>query len=125
MVDMPGEQTPITISRATNADILQTVVQMRIDMTGTFARLIEQVGGLSERLAKLEGKFDAQIRLGAEQEAQNRVTRESVIRLEGALDDAEQRLRELERFRWQASAIGAAAGFFGGLLWELVVSRLF
>ncbi len=124
-MDVPGEQTPVTISRATNADILQTVVQMRIDMTGTFARLIEQVGALSERLAKLEGKVDSQIKTAAEHEAQNRVTRQSVSRLEASLHDVEGRLREVERFKWQVSAVGAAAGFVGGLLWELVISRLF
>ena len=38
--------------------------------------------------------------------------------------DLSQRLRDVERFKWQASAIGAAAGFVGGLLWELLISRV-
>lgn len=124
MTDRPGDGTPVTISRATNADILQTVVQMRLDMTGTFARLIEQVDGLADRMAKLEAKVDAQNQISAEQEAQHRVMRQTVTRLETDLRDMSQRLRDVERFKWQASAIGAAAGFAGGLLWELLISRV-
>src|SRR5690606_24230127 len=124
MTDRPGDGTAVTVSRATNADILQTVVQMRLDMTGTFARLIEQVSGLGERMEKLEEKVDAQHQMSAEQEAQHRVMRQTVTRLEDDMRDLSHRLRDVERFKWQASAIGAAAGFAGGLLWELLLSRV-
>ncbi len=124
-MDMPAEDRPVAISRATNADILQTIVQMRLDMTGTFTRLIEQVGALSERMAKLEEKVDVQIKAGAELEAQHRVTRQALSQLESAVNDLEQRMRAVERFKWEAGAYGAMAGAAGGLLWELVVSRLF
>lgn len=125
MTDRPGDGMPVTISRATNADILQTVVQMRLDMTGTFARLIEQVDALAERMEKLEAKVDAQNSVSAEQEAQHRVMRQTVARLEEDVRDASVRLRDVERFKWQASALGAAAGFAGGLLWELLLSQVF
>lgn len=124
-MDRPAEDRPVAISRATNADILQTVVQMRLDMTGTFTRLIEQVSTLAERMAKLEEKLDMQIKAGAELEAQHRVTREALSRLEAAAADLEQRMRAVERFKWEAGAYGAMAGAAGGLLWELVASRLF
>ena len=124
MPTTPGGETPVTISRATHADILQTIVQMRLDMTGTLARLIEQVDGLGERMAKLEDKVDTQAKVSAEQEAQNRVMRGTVARMEADVRDINQRLRDVEQFRWRVSAIGAAAGFAGGLLWELLVSRL-
>jgi len=82
MTDRPGDGTAVTISRATNADIL------------------------------------------AEQEARHRVMQQTVARLEMDLRDVSQRLRDVERFKWQASAIGAAAGFAAGLLWELLISRV-
>lgn len=125
MTDVPGEGMPVTISRATNADILQTVVQMRLDMTGTFARLIEQVDGLADRMEKMEAKVDMQNEISSEQEAQHRVMRQTVARLEEDLRDAGNRLRDVEHFKWQASAIGAAAGFAGGLLWEFLLSKVF
>lgn len=125
MTDVPGEGMPVTISRATNADILQTVVQMRLDMTGTFARLIEQVDGLADRMEKMEAKVDMQNEISSEQEAQHRVMRQTVAWLEEDLRDAGNRLRDVEHFKWQASAIGAAAGFAGGLLWEFLLSKVF
>lgn len=116
---------PVVVSRATNADILQTIIQMRLDMNTTFARLIEQVKQLSERVAKLEAKVDAHVARTAEQETQNRLARRTVERLEDENEALEQRVRDLENARWYAWGFGAAAGVLGSVVWELVVHRLF
>ncbi len=89
--------TTPSVSKASSADVMNVLLQLRVDFASVNARHDTMLEGIKEQLKTLQAQQEKLSQAFSEAQAHNGVTREIVSQLQNRDTDKETRLRAVEK----------------------------